>query len=201
MADLKTLLSFAFTSFLIELTPGPNMTYLAILALARGKKAALRAVAGVALGLALVGLAAVAGLGELVARSPALYGALRWGGVLFLVYLAYDGWRSAEATEYPQGDREFLRGLLTNLLNPKAAVFFLAVLPTFMNPERSAYGQSLALTAVYVGVATGIHLAIVLLASHLQPWLSNSRVNFLLRRALSLALVGVAGWLFFTTKA
>ena len=90
-----TLLAPGFSGSLAQLTPGPNMAYLAILSLNRGRLAGAAAVAGVALGLALLGVGAALGLGSLVARVDWLYEALRWGGVLFLLWLAFDNWRDA----------------------------------------------------------------------------------------------------------
>src|SRR5690606_17412999 len=92
---IVALLSFALASLLIELTPGPNMAYLAILAADRGKKAGLAAVGGVALGLALLGLLAVLGLGALLVEQPGLFQALRWAGVAYLLYLAWEAWSDA----------------------------------------------------------------------------------------------------------
>lgn len=74
------LTSYLATVLLIELTPGPNMAYLAALTLGRGRRAGLAAVAGVALGLAVIGIAAVLGFAALVAASPMLWNALRWAG-------------------------------------------------------------------------------------------------------------------------
>ena len=89
---LGTLLTFAVTCLVIELTPGPNMAYLAILSATKGRRAGFAATLGVAVGLSMVGLAAVLGLTVLVANSPMLYEVLRWGGVVYLLWLAYEGW-------------------------------------------------------------------------------------------------------------
>lgn len=98
-----SLLSFALTSFLIELTPGPNMTYLALVAARDGRRAGFATVAGVALGLSVVGIVAAFGVAELVQSSPLLYEGLRWAGVLFLLYLAWEGW-SAGTGAVPDDD-------------------------------------------------------------------------------------------------
>ena len=134
---------FVLASVLMEITPGPNMAYLAILALGDGRRAGYAAVAGVALGLLLVGLASALGVGAAVAASPLAWQILRWGGVAYLLWLAWDGWRGAdEAPEHAaQGSslgRFFGRGLLTNLLNPKVGAFYLAVIPQFL-PEHAPH--------------------------------------------------------------
>ena len=194
-----TLGAFAVTSALIELTPGPNMAYLALVAATEGRRPGLAAVAGVALGLSLVGLAAALGLAAMIAASDLLYQGLRWAGVFYLLWLAWDGWRDAEeAIEHaPLGSTMgvyFKRGLITNLLNPKAAVFYIAVLPGFLVSPGSVTFQTLTLSAVFVAVATAIHTAIVLLAGSARPLLEDPRRSKIIRRVLALALAGVAIW-------
>ena len=93
------------------------MAYLAVLNATAGRRAGLAATLGVALGLLIVGLAASLGLTALVANSRVLYEGLRWGGVLYLLWLAYEGWRGEEetspgkATVAAPGSKYFVRGL------------------------------------------------------------------------------------------
>lgn len=197
LISASTAASFLLTSFLIEVTPGPNMTYLALVSASDGRRAGFATVAGVALGLALIGAVAAFGVAELVQTSNLLYDILRWSGVLFLLYLAVDGWRSGGAGEVNgdvTGGRYFLRGLITNLLNPKAAIFYVAVLPTFMDLETPPMAQAMALTGIYVGVATVVHLLIVLIAGALEPMLNDPRREQFARRVLSALLALVAMW-------
>ncbi len=174
------------------------MAYLAALTMAEGRGAGLRAVAGVALGLALIGAAAAFGLTEVLTRSPIAWHALRWAGVAYLLWLAWEGWHGGGETSPGTargGDlRHFGRGLTTNLLNPKAALFYVALLPKFISPDAPALPQALALTALSVAVATTIHLAIVLLAAQAHRILNSPAQARTVRRLLALALVGVAVW-------
>ncbi len=202
----ETLLAFALTCLVIELTPGPNMAYLAVLSASAGRRAGFAATFGVALGLATVGLGAALGLTALVAGSRLIWEALRWGGALYLLWLAWQGWRG-EAENSPGKARAdddhgkyFMRGLVTNLLNPKAGIFYVAILPTFIDETRPLTGQAVVLSLIYVAVATAVHSTIVLLADAARPWLEDERRSTLVRRALSLLLVGIAIWLFAATK-
>jgi threonine/homoserine/homoserine lactone efflux protein len=204
MLDLPvaTLLSFALASFLIELTPGPNMTYLALVSASEGRRAGFATVAGVALGLGLIGLAAAFGVAQLISASPIAYEALRWAGVAFLLYLAWDGWRGGGdvvAAKDGTERRYFMRGLVTNILNPKAAVFYVAVLPTFVDAKLPALAQTVVLTLVYVAVATTVHAAIVTLAGALEPLLNDPRRERIARRTLSVLLALVALWFGWST--
>jgi threonine/homoserine/homoserine lactone efflux protein len=197
------LAEFALASLLIELTPGPNMAYLAALSLAEGRRPGFAAVAGVALGLAGIGLIAALGLASLIERIPAAYEALRYAGAAFLLYLAWEGWRGAgESSPAALGEgAAFRRALLTNLLNPKAAAFYVMVMPLFLVPERGdAGGQTLILVAIYVAVATLVHGAIVLFASALRPYLVEGPYERLVRRLLAASLALVALWFFWGTR-
>jgi threonine/homoserine/homoserine lactone efflux protein len=192
--------AFALAALLIELTPGPNMTYLAIVSVSNGWRAGFATVAGVALGLAAIGLIAALGVAAVIQSSQTLYEILRWAGVFYLLWLAYEGWRGEMAQEEaPTGASYFLRGLVTNLLNPKAAVFYVAVLPEFVDKALPVMAQTLILSAVYVAIATLIHCAIVLMAGTLQPLLTNPAREQLARRTLSLLLALVALWFAWST--
>ena len=191
--------AFALTAFLIELTPGPNMAYLALIAAVEGRRAGLAVLVGVALGLAVMGLAAAMGLAVLIQSDVWVYQALRWAGVLYLFYLAWEGWRGSEGAEgrYPASQSHWLhfrRGLISNLLNPKAAIFYITVLPEFLTPEAGLSG-TLILGLVYVSIASAVHLAIVLAAGSAQGWLASPERTRTVRRILALALVGVALWI------
>lgn len=197
------ILAFALTAFLIELTPGPNMAYLAILAADRGRRPGLAAVAGVATGLALLGVLAVAGLGTLVLDNPALYQAVRWAGIAYLVYLAWEAWSdSRRPIDLPNtqetGWRYFRRGFITNLLNPKAALFYVTIMPTFQT--RGTMGESLLYGAIYVVIATVIHASIVLLAANLKTLLTTDQRRQQMGVVFSALLLVVAAWIVYSTR-
>ena len=201
----EAVLAFALASLVIELTPGPNMAWLALLSLERGRIAGLVAVAGVTLGLLLLGLAAGFGLGALVADNRWLYETLRWSGVAFLLYLAWDSYaQSRKPIERRDTDDRlivyFRRGLVSNLLNPKAALFYVTVLPNFIDVARPSLWQSLSLTVVYVAVATAVHAAIALAGSLLQPLFSTDRARRALGLAAGVLLVAIAIWMALATR-
>lgn len=197
-----SLLGFALTSLIIEMTPGPNMAYLATLSLARGVRAGLAAVVGIAIGLGVYGLAAAFGVAALIDSSPWLYDALRWAGVAYLLWLAWEGWaRESETSPGKAKDGivpawiAFRRGLITNLLNPKAAVFYIATLPRFVDAAAGhVTQQTLMLSAIYVAIATLVHAGIVLLAGQLAAKIDTPESRRTVRRLLSLALVAIAVW-------
>jgi len=145
------------------------MAYLAVISASIGRRAGFAATLGVALGLLIVGLAAALGLAAVIAGSRPLYEALRWAGVFYLFWLAWEAWRrSPDITIAARDPKYFLRGLVTNLLNPKASIFYLAVLPTFVNELRPLLAQTVTLSAIYVAVATAVHSTVVLLLTPLD---------------------------------
>src|SRR4030095_1817841 len=200
MDSINPLLAFALTALIIEITPGPNMTYLAALSLSGGMRTGFAAVAGIAIGLLTYGIVAALGLAAVIDNSPLLYGLLRWGGVAYLLWLAWEAWSSEretspDATDGPDGEPwiAFRRGPITNLLNPKAAVFYVAVLPEFIRPGAGPLMRhARARSAVYVTIATTIHAGIVALAGSLQTMVAASNSRRMVRRLLALALVLIA---------
>lgn len=200
MPDPDTLARFVLATVLLELTPGPNMAFLATLAALRGPKAGAAMVAGIAAGLALVGLAAATGLAALVERWPGALAVLTWGGVAYLVWMAVEAWREASAGPSAAGIIEagpadwFVRGVVINLLNPKAALFYVAVLPGFAHASAEPLWSVLVLTAVAVAIATAVHAGIVLLAGSLQPVLAAGDRTRTARRVMAVLLLGVAVW-------
>lgn len=204
---LQPVLAFALTALIIEITPGPNMTYLAALSLSSGMRTGFAAVAGIALGLSTYGIVAALGVAALIDSSLVLYGLLRWSGVAYLLWLAWESWSSERETSPEETDGTsdspwpaFRRGLITNLLNPKAAVFYVAVLPDFIRADGgSVVVQTLLLSFVYVSIATAIHSAIVALAGTLQITIGGKQHRRTIRRGLALALVGIAIWFALST--
>jgi threonine/homoserine/homoserine lactone efflux protein len=192
---------FLLTAVIAEITPGPNMGYLVALSLARGRGAGLAAVAGVALGLALLGLAATFGLTLVSAEFPLLGQALRWSGVAYLLWLAFDAWRDppAEAAGEDAFALSFRRGLVTNLLNPKAAAFYVAVTPLFL-PVPAPRDQFLLLAACFVIVATTIHAALVLGAAAARNLVFDPARERLIRRAAAVAIALAALWFAWSTR-
>lgn len=199
-----TLISYIATCIAIEVTPGPNMAYLAVLSAERGRLAGFAATAGVALGLSVLGALAVFGLGPLIAESRPIYETLRWAGIAYLLWLAWDGWKDAQKEVESRVEDEplatyFRRGLVTNLLNPKAVMFYIAVMPNFVVAGPPVLGQTVTLAIVYVAIATLIHGAIVAAAGSLQPLLAQPGRRRLFGAIFSLLLVVIAIWIAFST--
>ena len=205
--DPAVILPFLLAVALIELTPGPNMGWLALVSLGRGRWAGFAAVAGVTIGLAVWMLAAAFGLTEVLLAWPPLFQIIRWAGVVFLLWLAWEAWRGDSDPAAPDGPDHstmrglFLRGMTGNLLNPKAAVFYVALLPTFMRPDHgSPLVQALTLGGLHLVVAVAIHSVIVLGAAGASGSIVGRMQGPVLRAFMAGGIALVAVWMAWETR-
>jgi threonine/homoserine/homoserine lactone efflux protein len=193
-------LEFLLAATLIELTPGPNMAWLAMLGASRGRTPALASVAGIALGLAIAGAVAAVGVAAFLESEPWLFTALRIAGTLYLLYLAFDAWRSStkEAADHLDQPiaRFFGQGLVSNIVNPKAYLFYATILPQYIDPKTSLAPQFWALTASYVAIATVIHAAIAIFSGTFNVYLSKQSLRARIGRIFAGLLVVVAAWFY-----
>jgi threonine/homoserine/homoserine lactone efflux protein len=199
-------LPFLLTALLIELTPGPNMAWLALTGASAGRKAALAATAGIAVGLSVLSLLAALGIAELAQTSPALFSSLRYAGAAYLFWLAWEAWRgerevSPGVATGNDARQWFRHGLLINLLNPKAALFFIAILPGYVVTDLPATPQILLLSIAYVAVATAIHGTISVLAGRAHGWFGEGWNAERLRKTCAVLMAAVAAWFLITTMA
>lgn len=189
--------AFILAMALVELTPGPNLAYLALLSAGRGWRAGLQAVAGITVGLSAYLLITLFGLTRTPLHSATGLNLLRWAGIAYLLWLAWDSVRgSADFRPGPiPAHGLFVRGLLANLLNAKAAIFYLALLPTFINPAAGPVGvQILIFGAGHILISLMVHSATVFGAAGLASGL-GPRSAGALRLALAGGLVAAALWL------
>jgi threonine/homoserine/homoserine lactone efflux protein len=188
-------------------TPGPNMAYVAVRALAGGRRAGLAAVTGVSIASAVHTAAAVIGVSALIYQSAAGFALLKWGGAAYLIFLAFRLWRergAVVAAPVPPASvrRVLVEGAVVNLLNPKVTLFFLAFLPQFVDPARGDASRQLAILGAAFAVADLLFLLVLIeLTVRARRVLSVSEaVARLLRRAMALFFVAVAARLAFTAR-
>ena len=195
-------LGFLIAVTVIELTPGPNMGWLAALTIREGKKPAFGAVAGIATGLSLQLLAAVTGLTALIISVPSIHIGLHWAGIAFMLYLAWEAYSDTGTVALAAvgQERGFRRGLIANVLNPKALAFYVLLISQFVHPVAAmpVWLQSLVLGLIHLAVATLVHVAIVLLAGRLGTRLEVWRTSLGARLTFAGLLVAIALWLALT---
>jgi threonine/homoserine/homoserine lactone efflux protein len=197
----SSLLAFALVCLGMVLTPGPNMIYLISRSITQGPAAGIVSLGGVALGFLFYMLCAAFGITALLLAIPYAYDALRLAGAAYLLWLAWQamkpGGRSPFqvrklAVDSPQ--RLFAMGLVTNLLNPKIAMLYLALLPHFIDPAQgSVLVQSLVLGSIQTAISVSVNAVIALSAGAITLFLSTRPSWLLIQRYLmGTVLAGLA---------
>jgi threonine/homoserine/homoserine lactone efflux protein len=186
MPHLSSLLGFALVSLGMVLTPGPNMIYLISRSIAQGSMAGMVSLGGVALGFVFYMLCAAFGITALLFAVPYAYDALRFGGALYLLWLAWqvlkpNGRSPFQLRELPVDSRRklFAMGFVTNPLNPKIAMLYLALLPQFIDPALgSVLLQSVVFGTIQIVISVSVNAIIALTAGSITGFL-GTRPNWL----------------------
>lgn len=179
MPTATTWLAFAALCTGMVLSPGPNMMYLVSRSICQGAEAGLVSLGGVAAGFVVWMLLAAFGITAMLAAVPYAYDALRIAGAVYLAWLAWStlkpGGRSpfqVSALPHDSPRRLFAMGFVTNLLNPKAAVLYLSLLPQFIDPScGSVLLQGLALGATQIAISVAGNGAIAVGAGRVASFL------------------------------
>ncbi len=153
-----TLWLFSLTAVALLLVPGPAVLFVVVQGAEQGRRVGLASVAGIHLGTLVHVAAAMVGLSALVVASAVAFSAVKYAGAAYLVYLGVRRLLARDEVVEPGRQREslrraFARGIVVNVLNPKTALFFLAFLPQFVDPDRGGvWSQVLVLGLVFVGL-------------------------------------------------
>ena len=202
--DPDLFLAFLASALLISLVPGPDMVFVVANGFRHGPTGGAAAAVGVSGGMLIHTAAAVAGLSALIQSSAPAFEAIRWAGVAYLLWLALsalrgDGQRQIQDRVSSAGsERSLLRvgrqGAVTNLLNPKVILFFLAFLPQFVDRDQGSVGlQLLALGIAFAAVGLIVDAAIGIASGRLGRRLAASeRVSRALDRLAAVVFVGLA---------
>lgn len=190
MIPASSFLVFGAAALLMAVTPGPNMIYLISRSICQGRTAGLMSWAGVVLGFTFHMLCASVGLTALFMAVPLGYELLKFGGALYLLWLAWQAVRPGARSPFEAKDlppvppRElFTMGLLTSILNPKVAIFYLSVLPQFIVPEAgSVLAQSLLLGFTQLCIGATVNLLVTISAAGLAAWFAHNRLWLAVQR-------------------
>ena len=201
MPDLSHLAAFALICLGMVITPGPNMIYLISRSIAQGRIAGLISLGGVGLAFFVYMFAAALGITSLLMAVPFAYDALRIAGALYLGYLAWQalkpGGRSpfqVQSLPIDSPRRLFAMGFMTNLLNPKAALLYLSLLPQFIDPAAgSVFTQALVLGSMQIVISLSVNGMLALAAGSIAGFL-GTRPAWLAaqRRLMGTVLAGLA---------
>jgi threonine/homoserine/homoserine lactone efflux protein len=168
MPGPTTVLLFALATALLTASPGPGVFYVTARTVSQGRRAGFASMFGIEAGEIVWLIAAATGLAALLSTSAQALEFLRFAGAAYLIYLGVQRWREVARAETPAPARLgwiFGQGLVTQLVNPKVAVFFIAFLPQFLNPAAPIAPQVAVLGAVYIAIALVIDTSYVMATS------------------------------------
>lgn len=177
MPGLTTVLLFAVATTILTVSPGPGVLYVAARSVAQGRRAGFASMLGIESGEIMWIVAAATGVAALLSASVAGLTALRFAGAAYLIFLGVQRWRQVEKFSVPRPaplGRIFAQGFVTQLLNPKVAVFFVAFLPQFLNPAQQIAPQVIVLGIIYIAIAVAIDSTYVLTAAAISGRLIRS---------------------------
>ncbi|MEP6886033.1 MAG: LysE family translocator [Gammaproteobacteria bacterium] len=200
MIDRAHFLIFLSAAVILAISPGPGMIYVLARSLRGGRAIGLASCFGTAAGGMVHVVAAGLGLSVILARSASTFLAVKYLGAAYLLYLGFRTLTARDsalpaATVQEDAGRPFWQGMLTEVLNPKTALFFLALIPQFIDHTAALVPQFLALGALSVTLNTMADIAVVLAAGRLERRLKSSRLWQRRQRQVSgIALVGLGGY-------
>ena len=182
MTTLQALAAFLVAAGLLTITPGLDTAMILRTAAVEGPRRAAMAALGICAGCLVWGLAVALGLGLLLTASTTAYTVLKWAGAAYLVWMGLGlilRPRSRFELEAPatrRGSNWFLRGLMTNLLNPKVGVFYVSFLPQFVPAGVAAGPFIVLLTAIHVTLGLIWSAGLIGATAPLKTWLSRGAV-------------------------
>ena len=207
MIPLNDLLLFGLAALVMVLSPGPNMIYLISRSLSQGKKAGIISLFGVMVGFLFHILMVSFGLTAIFFAVPYAFTVVKFLGVGYLLFLAYNSVTSKnkifDADQNLKSDKPlklFNIGLLTNVLNPKMAIFYLSFFPQFIKPEfGSILSQSFQLGIIQIIISFSINFLIVISAASMASWFSKKPIWLRIQRwFMASVLTGLAVKMAFT---
>lgn len=192
-------LEFLITSLIVVLIPGTGVIFTVSTGIIQGRKASVFAAIGCTAGIVPHLLATVLGLAAVLHTSAVAFQALKFGGVAYLLYIAYATWRDKAAFAIDSNSSAssalalMTRAFLLNILNPKLTIFFLAFLPQFVEPAAaSPLAQLLVLSGVFMVMTFAVFVVYGFLAhSFRKAVIESPRVQAWLRRSFAAAFVGL----------
>ena len=197
--------SFFLLAMALGIAPGPDILFVFAQSLAQGPSAGSLVTLGLCTGLCVHVTLAALGFAAVMKRCPFAFQAVTWCGALYLVWLGWGAWRSAVVavpTDQPAAEalpylRLYLRGIVMNLCNPKVILFFIALMPRFIVPEKGGTTRQFLVLGLLFIVATLIVFNAVALLGGSVSWLldGNSDAMTVLKYASAIIIFGLAGWI------
>ena len=185
MMDIQTLILFGAASFALAVTPGPDMILVAARSAAQGRTAGWVTQFGVSAGSAFHAIILALGLSQLFLAIPYAYDLVRYLGAAYLLYLAWQAFTAPDGGFSKSSPAKrlslsviFRQGFFSNVLNPKVALFYLALFPQFLDPEKGSVAlQIMVLAGLFLAIDFAVHGVVIWLAGSIRS-LSANRGGF-----------------------
>ena len=196
---MESLLFFVFASIVLIVTPGPDLVYVLTRGISGGRQSGVASAMGVSAGLLVHTSAAALGLAVLLKTSTIGFFLVKTAGGLYLLYLGVQMLRSRRAIDLAGSKRVvgakrcFLQGFVSNVLNPKIAVFFVTFLPQFVSLESPNQGLCMAGLGLLFAAMTVVFLVLLgLFAGKIGAWLQSKKdAPIIINRAAGSILIGL----------
>lgn len=198
MISVSALAALSLIALASALTPGPNMIYLVSRSVCQGRMAGFISLIGIASGSLVYIVCTSLGITSIVMALPYAYDALRFSGAAYLLYLAWQAFKPNGRAAFevrnlpPDSNRKlFTMGLITSVLNPKAAVFYLSLLPQFIDPSRGyVLLQSVLFGLAQIAVAVTTYSLIIAAAGIVTAFLSGQSRWIVVQRWIMGTILG-----------
>lgn len=180
MPDSTNLIIFLTAAFILAVTPGPGIFYVLTRSIKGGRSEGIRSTLGTAIGGLFHVVGAALGLSAILATSAVAFSVVKYAGAAYLIYLGLKTLMQRESTDIlaehaPTADRQVLRqGIITEALNPKTALFFLAFIPQFINPTSNVVMQFILLGCISVFLNSLADLVVAFLAGPIGKYLQQN---------------------------
>jgi len=196
--DASVMLAYTLASFILFITPGPDMSLFLAKTVTGGRRAGMASMAGALSGCGVHTLAAALGLSAVIAASPTAFTVLKWIGAAYLAWLALDALRNGSALTMKEEERStpdlrktFLLGFGVNLLNPKVILFFITFLPQFVEAgDPHATGKFIFLGAYFILFSIPPAIVMILGAERV---IATLRMKPRIMRAIDYCFAGIFG--------
>jgi len=207
--DIHNFLLFAFASLMLNITPGNDMMYVASRSAGQGTRAGIISAFGIMAGCLVHITAAVAGLSAILVRSATAFDVIKYIGAAYLIYLGAKSLLKKATPLKLQDKMEpvsyrkiFWQGVITNVLNPKVALFFLAFLPPFINIKAAHPQWQILFLGVWFDCSgTVVNILVAILFGRMGDWLSRSqRFARIQEKITGIILIGLGIKVAFTSK-
>ncbi|OZT13722.1 lysine transporter LysE [Priestia aryabhattai] len=195
---MNDLLTFLLLSSFVVMSPGVDTALITKRTVSEGRTSGYRMAMGITAGSLVHTFAAAFGLSAILMQSALAFEIVKYVGAIYLIYLGVSSFMTRKKQETEEnlkdqikpGQSAFKQGLLSNVLNPKVAMFFLTFLPQFVTPGSSSIQQLLVMGVIYTFLSISWFFVYVFFINYLRSWLLSAKVQRAMDRATGLVLIG-----------